>query len=85
MNKSETDSPFNGKQLSYAELGGPIFLPGIGQITKVLTNKFDGMNKAIKMTLCEPYVVLEVTDKGGKVRKVLVPYTSFTHMVPVED
>jgi hypothetical protein len=74
-------SKANGKEVSYGALHGPIFVPGLGQIGPTLSSASSGSLKAVKMTVDEPFVMLEVADKMGKTVELPVPISQFTHMV----
>lgn len=74
-------SDFNGKKVLYGALPGPIFIPNYGQLRQELSSTGDGLHKSLDMTVCEPWVTLELKDKVGKAFTVLIPMTSFTHMV----
>lgn len=75
-------SEFNGKKVSYATLkDGPIFIPSYGQLRAELSSTGDGVHKAVEMTIDEPFVILEITDKVGKKITDLIPLTSFSHLV----
>jgi hypothetical protein len=77
-------SSLNGRQLSSAKMIEAIFVTGIGNVTPTLSATSDGVHKAVKMTLDEPFVILELEAKGKKV-KTLVPVTYFSHMVLSEE
>jgi len=68
-------------KVTYAALHFPIFVPQVGQFGPTLTTTGSGAAKGIKMTLEGNFVTLEVQDKNGKPNEILVPLTSFTHMV----
>lgn len=74
-------STIDSKQLAYAALSGPIFVPGIGQLDKTLSAGDSAIHKGVKMTIAEPWVIVEVKDKVGKLVTIPIPITSFTHTV----
>lgn len=74
-------SQHNGKKITYATLTGPIFIPGFGQLNQNISSTGDGLHKGVDMTIHEPWVLLEVKDKVSKPVSILVPCSSFTHMV----
>lgn len=76
----ESGSRINGKQLVYAALTGPIFVNGVGQFGPTLSTQVSGTS-VTKMTVDEPWVVVELKDKIGKPIVVPIPLTSFTHTV----
>ncbi len=76
-------SKYDSKKLSYAVLHGPIHHPSIGQIGPVLQSVSDSQRSAVTMTVCEPWVLLEVPSKKDKKKTVelLIPTSGFTHTV----
>jgi hypothetical protein len=74
-------SKLNGKSVSYGALHGPIFTPEVGQMGPTLTKDSSGHSKGVKMTIEEPFVVVEVKNKNGKIVEIAVPITNFSHMV----
>lgn len=78
-------SKLNGKELSYGVMHGTVHVPNMGQIGPVLTSTNDAMHKTVKMTVDEPFVILEVPIKNGRPMTVNVPIVNFSHMVMKED
>jgi hypothetical protein len=76
-------SKINGKELSYAVLHNPIFIPDAGQFGPTLSKTTNGMFKGVKMTIEEPWVILEIQNKLGQLVTVPVPLEMFTHTVLV--
>jgi len=74
-------SALNGKKLRLATMHANMFIPGVGDIRKELSSVDDGINKAVQMTIDEPFVVVNLKDKGGNTLTVPVPLTNFSHMV----
>lgn len=76
-------SKYNGSKLSYACLHYPIHVPDMGSIGPTLsTIKNPTVKQLDSMTLEDGFVAIEVTN-ANKIYKILVPITSFTHMVAV--
>lgn len=73
-------SGINGKQLKYGALTGPVFVDGVGQFGPTLSLASTG-SKVKKMTVDEPWVLVEMEDKVGKTVIIPIPYTAFTHTV----
>ncbi len=73
-------STLNGRELSFAVTAGTLFVEGAGQFGPTLSTKTTG-TKIIRMTIEEPWVLVEVKAEQGRVVSVPVPITSFTHTV----
>lgn len=73
-------SSINGKELKYGALRGPIFAEGIGQISQTLNPVAVG-SKVIKMTVEEPWILVEMKDNVGKLTILAIPIAAFTHTV----
>jgi len=78
-------SALNGKKLRLATMHANMFIPGVGDIRKELSSVDDGINKAVGMTIDEPFVVVTLKDKGGNALTVPVPLTNFSHMVLAKE
>ena len=76
-------SPLNGKSVKAATLHQPIHHEDIGQIGPALRSVQTNQNKPVKMTIMEPWVLLEVPNAKDKKKivKVPVPISGFTHIV----
>lgn len=76
-------SKHDGKSVKFAVLHQPIFAPGYGQLPANLSGSGvnSGIDKAVKMTIQEPYVLIEAKDQVGKPVEILVPLSGFTHLV----
>lgn len=75
-------SKFESKEVTYAALHYPLFVPGgIGQIGPTLTSIKNPNTKSVKMVLESGFVTVEVTGPQKQTETLLVPITSFTHMV----
>lgn len=75
-------SNVNGKTVKSATMHANIFYPGVGEIRKELSNVDSGLTPAIKMTLDEPFLVLETKGKAGnKPVTILVPITNLASLV----
>ncbi len=63
------------------------FYPGVGEIKKELSAVDNGLNRGIKMTIDEPWIILEVPDKANKnrVHVVPVPISNFKHVVLAKE
>lgn len=77
-------SEINGKRLRYGAVTGPLFVEGIGQFGPSLSTTATG-SKVTKMTVDEPWVIVEMKDQVGKTVTVPVPLTSFTHTVLTKE
>ena len=75
-------SKMNGLEVELASMHEGIHIPYVGEIKKELTAKGNSTSRAVKMTIDEPFLVLEFTDAATK-RKytVPVPLTNFKSMV----
>lgn len=73
-----------GTEFSYGVLVSTIFVPATGPIGPTLVRDGSGTHKPVKMTLQEQFVRLEIKDKVNQSTVVLVPITSFTHLVPAK-
>lgn len=73
-------SEVDGKQLSYAALTGPIFVNGVGTFGPSLSTSATG-TKVTKMTIREPWVLVEVKNDVNKTVVIPIPCSSFTHTV----
>lgn len=78
-------SKLNGKELAYGVLHGTVHTPQSGQIGPVLSATPGPITKAVKMTVDEPFVTVEVPNKTGKATVINVPIVNFSHMVVKED
>lgn len=76
-------SKFDSKDVSYAVLHSVIHHPTVGQYGPVFQNWQDSARKATKMTLQEPFLVLEIPNPKDKKLSVkcLVPLTNVVHFV----
>lgn len=76
-------SNINGKSVKTAVLlSGGLFVQGFGTTRSTLSNVDDGINKAVKMTVDEPFLLLEMKDSQTKaVTKLAVPLSNFSHMI----
>jgi len=74
---------FEGREVAYAVLHGPIYTPQAGHLKNVLRNVNDPASRAVKMVIKGDF--LEVTATNPETRKlatVLVPLlTGVTHLV----
>lgn len=71
----------DGKSVTYAVLHYPIHTPGTGQVGPTLSSNISNAGaKQAKMTLELPFVRV-IIDNQGKKTTLMVPLTSFTHMV----
>ncbi len=79
-------SKYDSKEISYATMHGHIHHPETGQFGPTLQNWSDTARKATKMTLCEPWVLVEVPAQKNpkKIIQFLVPVTGFIHTVLAE-
>lgn len=66
------------KEVTYACLHAPIFIPGAGEYGRTLTNGLTGKARDLKMELTENGLFLKISTKGVQ---VLVPMTMVTHLV----
>lgn len=78
-------SALNGKRLKLATMHANMFIPGVGDIRKELSSVDDGINKAVVMTIDEPFIVVQLKNKAGSEMIVPVPITNFTHMVLAKE
>lgn len=78
-------SKLNGKELSYAVMHGTVHVPEVGQIGKTLSATATAEYRAVKMTVDEPYVIVEAAVKGKKSVSINIPIVNFSHMVVKED
>lgn len=69
-------SRLNLKDLSYAVLSGPIFVPNVGQMGPTLVS-----GSKLTLTIEEPFVILDTQDKNGKPVSMPIPIAAFTHTV----
>jgi len=74
-------SELNGKEVVYGVTAAPMFVPGCGSVGPTLTSSDGVVHKNITMTLDGSFVVAKVKDKVNQTVTVLIPITSFTHMV----
>jgi hypothetical protein len=74
-------SQVNGRAVKAALMHNNIFFPGIGEIKKELNTADTQTQKGIKMTVSEPFVVLEIKDKVNTIKEVAVPLTNFSYLV----
>jgi hypothetical protein len=74
-------STVNGKKLSFAVMHQNIFYPGIGDIRKELSCEDTGLSRGVKMTIDEPFVLVETKTKAGQAVTIPVPITNFSHLV----
>ena len=76
-------SKLNGKELEYAVLHNSLFIVGIGDLGKNLSSKTTPTLKAVKMTVDEPFIVVEVEgSRSHKTHRVAVPITNFMLVEP---
>lgn len=84
-------SKFNGRTLISATMHENIFVKGAGDVKKELSSVDVNGAHGIKMTLDEPFVVLEVPERNagggysGRVITVPVPITNFKSLVLGKD
>lgn len=79
-------SALNGKQVTAATMHESIFVNGIGELRKELSNKDDGTHKAVKMTIDEPFLILEhVNSKFKQTTVIPVPLTNFKNLVLAKE
>ncbi len=78
-------SKLNNKELSFARLKTKLFMPDLGEVGPTLTNKNTPEGKAVKMTVDEPYVRIELSNKLNKSVTLVVPMEQFTHLVEVPE
>ena len=75
-------SKLNGKTVVAATLHSNIFVAGLGEIKKDLLAVANGINKPAKMTIDEPFLILEMEDtKFRRLYTIPIPLTNFTHLV----
>lgn len=75
-------SQYDGRKVLSAALEADLFIPGLGSIRKELTSDANALTNAIKMTLEEPFVVLECRRKdSGNIMVVPVPINRFVYLV----
>jgi len=67
--------------LKFGKMHGIVFVPNVGNIGPTLTNSNSGTEKAVKMTVDEPWVLIETTDKFKKPAFISVPIEYFTHIL----
>jgi hypothetical protein len=79
-------SSVNGKQVIAATMHSNIFYPGLGELKKELSSTPNGLSKPVKMTIDEPFLILEVDDARTKrLYTIPVPLTNFSHMVLAKE
>jgi hypothetical protein len=78
-------SELNGRKLKLATMHSNIFIPGVGDIRKELSNTDDGVNKAVQLVIDEPFVILTLKNKVGTAITVPVPLVNFSHMVLAKE
>lgn len=76
-------SKYDGCEISFAVALEDLFLVNYGTLSKKLSNKGDGLNKAVKMTLDGQFVILELRNSLGKTVTELVPVTFFKQITPI--
>lgn len=74
-------SEINGKAVKSATLHENTFYPGVGEIKKELHTQGDGLNRAVKMKVDEPFLMVEVKDKVGKAVTLAIPLTNLKQLV----
>lgn len=73
-------SKLNGRQLSYAVAHGTIKVPNAAQIGPTLSDTLSPNGKAVKMTIQDNLVVIELpSNVPGKPEHIYVPLTNFSH------
>jgi hypothetical protein len=79
-------SKVDSKKLQYAKLHTELHHPLTGTVGPRLQNFSDSAGKAVDMTLCEPWVLVEVPTIKDKKKtvKFLVPTTGFIQAVLAE-
>ncbi len=75
---------YDGTEIAYGVLVSTIFVPSTGPVGPTLVAGGDIVHKDVKMTLAGQFVKLTVRDKALKPITILVPVTSFTHLVPAK-
>ena len=76
-------SKHDSKEVSYAALHEPLHNPVVGDLGKTLTSKKTAATKAVKMTLAEPFLLVEATSPTDSkaLVKILVPLTNLKSIV----
>lgn len=75
-------SKVNGKNVLAASLHENLFVPGVGEIRKELSSTASGLNKAIKMTIDEPFLLLEIeAPQARRTFTISVPLSNFKHIL----
>lgn len=74
-------SSLNGRKLVAATMHTNIFYPGMGEIRKELSAVGSGLSRGVKMTIDEPFIVVEAVGKDGQSYTIPVPITNFSHLV----
>lgn len=68
-------------EVTYGQLGGSVYIPGVGQLGPTLSSKTTG-SKVIKMQLVDNLVNLTCKGEGGKtLSNICIPVTYFISMV----
>ncbi len=74
-------SSINGRQVTYAVTHTNLFVPGLGEIRKELSNVDNGTHKSVDMLLDGDFVVLTTKNKAGAPVTIAVPLSNFSHLV----
>lgn len=77
-------SKYEGRRVTYAVAHGVIHVPFMGQIGPTLGGE-GSVNRPVKMTIQEPFILLEVDDKTNRTFSILVPLTNFSHILPAKE
>ena len=76
-------SKHDSKEVSYVALHEPLHNPLVGDLGKTLTSKKTASTKSVKMTIAEPFLLVEATNPVDPkiVIKILVPITNCKSIV----
>lgn len=69
-------SDLEGKELSYATMTGPGHAVSVGSFGPILSSTSVG-SKVVKMTICEPWVLVDLKAEMGRTVRAAIPITSF--------
>lgn len=79
-------SRLNGKEVLYAVAHGTIKVPDAAQVGPTLSSKAGASNPAVKMTIVDEDIRLELTNVSSKKKTVIyVPKTNFSHFQVVDE
>ncbi len=79
-------SKLNGQSLKAAYMHDNAFLPGLGEIKKELVIGANGNNKVTKLTIDEPFVIVEIFGTATRRNYVFpVPVTNFKILLADEQ